>query len=94
MKAKSLLALLPAVCLCWPATLRPAPQSQPEAPSPIASGSIAGVLKDPTGAVVAAAEVAVKNLSTGVSISQETNLAGRFAFDRLPACLLYTSRCV
>ena len=85
MKAKSLLALLPAVCLCWPATLRPAPQSQPEAPSPIASGSIAGVLKDPTGAVVAAAEVAVKNLSTGVSISQETNLAGRFAFDRLPA---------
>jgi hypothetical protein len=53
MKAKLLLALLPAVCLCGPAHSIRAQQS----PEAVATGRIAGVLRDPSGAVVDNAKV-------------------------------------
>jgi iron complex outermembrane receptor protein len=81
MKAKLLLALLPAVCLCGPAHSIRAQQS----PEAVATGRIAGVLRDPTGAVVPGAKVEVKSQATGFMKSVTTNLAGRFAIDGLPA---------
>jgi len=83
MKAKLLLALLAAVCLCGPASPAHAQQSPVATPPPIATGSLAGVLEDPLGAVVPAAKVDVKYLASGLTRSQQTNSAGRFAFDAL-----------
>ena len=80
MNAKLLLALLPAVCLCGPAHSIRAQQS----PGDVATGRIAGVLRDPTGAVVPGAKVEVKSQANGISKSLATSLAGRFAFDGLP----------
>lgn len=80
MRAKLLLALLPAVCLCGPATSICSQQSA----EAIATGRIAGVLRDPTGAVVPGAKVEVKSQATGNTKSFTTSLAGRFAFDGLP----------
>jgi iron complex outermembrane receptor protein len=92
MKAKLLLALLPAASLCWPAMSIHAQISQSEAASaqsqsgensPHATGRIAGVLKDPSGAVVQGANILVRNLATGMSESRVTDQLGRFAFDGL-----------
>lgn len=101
MKAKFVLAFLPAVCLSWPATaihaqrtlVAPASaapastQSRPAADSPLATGRIAGILKDPSGAAVQGATIDVVNLASGLRKSQATNLEGRFAFDALPVGL-------
>jgi iron complex outermembrane receptor protein len=84
MKAMLLLALLPAVCLCGPAYLTYAQLSSNKAVTPIATGRIAGVLKDPSGAVVPGARIEVTNLASKVRRTLVTNLAGRFSFDRLP----------
>jgi iron complex outermembrane receptor protein len=81
MKAKLLLALLPAVCLCGPAYSIRA-QHNPES---VATGRIAGVLTDPAGAVVPGAKVEFRSQATGFTKSLTTNLAGRFAFDGLAA---------
>ena len=81
MKAKLLLALLPVVCLCVPAHSIRAQQSL----EIVATGRIAGVLHDPTGAVVPGAKVEVRSRATGFTKSLTTNLAGRFAFDGLVA---------
>jgi hypothetical protein len=54
-------------------------------PETVATGRIAGVLRDPTGAVVPGAKVEVKSLASGFSKFVTTNRAGRFAFDGLPA---------
>jgi len=94
-----LLALLPAVCLCWPATLihahsgsgatsiaEPASgASQTVAASPQASSRIAGVLKDPSGAVVPGARIEIKNTVSGFHRSIISNSEGRFDFEYLPA---------
>jgi iron complex outermembrane receptor protein len=99
MKAKLVLALLPAVCLCWQATSTHAQnssaatasaepvstESQSVAESPHASGRIAGVLKDPSGAVVSGARVGLENSVSGFHQSIMTNVEGRFAFENLPA---------
>jgi iron complex outermembrane receptor protein len=85
MKAKLLLALLPAVCLCGPAQLTYAQPNPNGAVTPVATGRIAGVVKDPTGAVVPGANVEVRNLAMGVRKSLVTNLTGRFVLDGLPA---------
>jgi iron complex outermembrane receptor protein len=85
MKAKALLALLPAVCLCWPALKIHAQQNPDVAVSTVATGRITGVLTDPTGAVVAGAKVEVTDVASGFRISATTNLAGRFAVDGLSA---------
>jgi hypothetical protein len=87
MKAKLLLALLPAVCLCGPAYLTYAQLSTNEAITPIATGRIVGVLKDPSGAVVPGARIEVTNLALKVRKTLVTNLAGRFTFNKLPAGL-------
>jgi iron complex outermembrane receptor protein len=85
MKAKLLLALLPVICLCGSATLISAQPSPEIAAKPVATGRIAGAVTDPTGAVVPRAKVEVKSLTSGARKSSLTNLAGRFAFDGLPA---------
>jgi iron complex outermembrane receptor protein len=94
-----LLALLPAACLCWPATpihaqnsaagaiiAEPASgQSQAVAESPRESGRIAGVLKDPFGAVVPGARIEIWNSVSGFHRSIMTNGEGRFVFGDLLA---------
>jgi iron complex outermembrane receptor protein len=85
MKAKFQLAFLPAVCLCGPAMIFHA-QSNPAAirESPSATGSVSGVLKDPSGAVVPGAKVEIKNLAAQLSKSATTSPTGRWAFRGLP----------
>jgi iron complex outermembrane receptor protein len=99
MKARLLLALLPAVCLCWQAApadaqesshsiavaVSSSPPSRPEPASTDATGRITGVLKDPTGAVVSGARVEIENPVNGFHQSTMTNNEGRFVFERLPA---------
>jgi iron complex outermembrane receptor protein len=87
MKCKLLLALLPAVCLCWQASLIHAQQaSSPGVTSgSIATGAIAGVLKDPSGAVVPGARIEVRNLASGARRSLVTDLRGRFVCQGLAA---------
>jgi iron complex outermembrane receptor protein len=81
MKCKLLLALLPAVCFCWPAYLNCAQQGGGAANAPMATGSIAGVLKDPSGAVVPGARIEARNLSQGATRSLRTGPQGRFVFE-------------
>jgi iron complex outermembrane receptor protein len=85
MKAKLLLALLPTVCLYGPEYSIRAQHSPEVAANTVATGRIAGVLTDPTGAVVPGAKVEVRSKTSGVTKTIVTSLAGRFAFDGLPA---------
>jgi len=85
MKTKFWLVLLPAVCLCRQTTYAYAQQDPGSTTIPHATGRIAGVLKDPSGAVVPGATVEVRNPATGFKKSAATNSAGRFGFDGLPA---------
>ncbi|MGA2889305.1 MAG: TonB-dependent receptor [Terracidiphilus sp.] len=85
MQAKLLLALLPAVCLCAPATLFHAQQTLDDSETSLATGRIAGVLTDPSGAVVVGAKVELKNIASKFTESAVTNLAGRFIFDGISA---------
>jgi iron complex outermembrane receptor protein len=83
MNAKLLLALLPAVCLCGPTHSSYAQTTSAAAATLIATGRIAGVVKDPSGAVVPGAKVEVRYLASGVRRSVATNLAGHYVFDGL-----------
>ncbi len=83
MQAKLLLALLPAVCLCWTTHLTYAQQSTRAALSLNATGRIAGVLKDATGAVVPQAKIEMRNIASEVKVLLATNHAGGYAFDGL-----------
>ena len=85
MKAKWLLPLLPAVCLCGTANLIHAQQRPDSAEGPAATGRIAGVLKDPAGAVVPGARIEVKSLAARYKKSMETDQQGRFVFSQVPA---------
>ena len=85
MKAKALLALLPTACLCWPAHPIHAQQNPDIAAISVSTGRIAGVLTDPTGAVIAGARVEVANIASGFRKSALTNLFGRFVGDNLSA---------
>jgi iron complex outermembrane receptor protein len=85
MQFRLLLALLPAVCLCWQTNLIHAQQSPSAAETPVATGRIAGVLKDPSGAVVPGGKIEVRNLASGWKRSLATDRQGRFAFDEVPA---------
>src|SRR5579875_785860 len=49
----------------------------------VTSGNIAGVVKDPTGAVIPNASIAVKSESTGVTINAKTNAAGEYLVKNL-----------
>src|SRR5271157_5420576 len=53
--------------------------------SPNATGRIAGVLKDPSGAVVPGGKIEVTNLASGIKRSLATDRQGRFTFDEVPA---------
>jgi iron complex outermembrane receptor protein len=94
MKCKLLLALLPAVCLCVQTRLTYAQQSSAPGAAgsvsvtesrPATTGRIAGVLKDPSGAVVPGAKIDVRNSSSGLAQSLRTNAQGRFACEGIPA---------
>ena len=84
MKTKLLLALLPAVCLCWQTHSIQAQQRPAASESPIATGRIAGVLKDPSGAVIQGARVEVRNLVSGFVRTLITSPEGSFDFEGLP----------
>jgi len=85
MQAKWLLALLPAICLCGPVSRGHAQQSSNDSAVSTTTGSIAGVLNDPIGAVVPRAQVEVKNLASGLTRSQQTSQTGAFLFDGMAA---------
>jgi iron complex outermembrane receptor protein len=99
MKAKLLLALLPAACLCWPTTPAYAQNGQgtgtsaqsssalshPEPDGAHPTGRIVGVLKDPSGAVIAGASIELKNPVARVHRVVATDGEGRFAFEDIPA---------
>jgi iron complex outermembrane receptor protein len=84
MQAKLLLALLPAVYLCWPARSIHAQQSPNAAATSAATGRIVGVLTDPVGARIPGARIELRNRVTGLERSLWTDQEGRFVFDSLP----------
>jgi iron complex outermembrane receptor protein len=84
MKARLLLALLPAVCLCGPAYSIHALQSPVSGSSSVATGRITGILKDPSGALVPGAKIELRSLLPGFWRSTETDQRGRFIFNLLP----------
>ncbi len=49
------------------------------------TGQILGTLKDPTGAIVQAGRVELKNLDSGLALSTVTDQAGRYVFESVPA---------
>ncbi|MGA2277971.1 MAG: TonB-dependent receptor [Terracidiphilus sp.] len=85
MKTKFLLALLPAVCLCWQTNIIHAQQIPNTDVIPAITGRIVGVLKDPSGAVVPNAKVELKTIITRVKRSTKTDYQGRFVFSELSA---------
>jgi hypothetical protein len=56
----------------------------PSASAQSAGGSISGTVKDPSGAVIAAAQVSALNRGTGASQTTQTNAEGFYAFPSLP----------
>ncbi len=48
------------------------------------TGRIAGVLKDPSGAVVPGGQIAIRNLDSNVARSTVTDQQGRYVFDSVP----------
>jgi iron complex outermembrane receptor protein len=85
MKCKLLLALLPVVCLCGQTNMIHAQQSPGAVTNSAATGSIAGVLKDPSGAVVPGANIEVQSLAHGVKRIAKTDSQGCFFVSELPA---------
>ncbi len=96
MKAKFLLALLPVVCLSWAAMSIHAQSNSSAGRAPAqgprqtvddqqSTGRIAGVLKDPSGAVVEGATVEIESLESHLRRSIVTDAEGRFDFNGLPA---------
>ena len=86
MKAKFLLAFLPAVCLCGPAMMMHAQSvSAAVADSPNATGSVAGVLKDPSGAVIAGAKIEISNSAAHFEKTARSDREGHFVVPAVPA---------
>ena len=50
-----------------------------------ATGRIAGVLQDPSGALVPGGRITIKNLESGATRSTNTDPQGRYVFDAVPA---------
>ena len=50
-----------------------------------AAGRIAGVIKDPSGALVPGGQITIKNLDSGAAKSTTTDQQGRYVFDAVPA---------
>jgi hypothetical protein len=48
------------------------------------TGRIAGVLKDPSGAVVPGGQINIRNLDSGVARSTTTDRQGRYVFEAVP----------
>ncbi|MFZ1086814.1 MAG: TonB-dependent receptor [Terracidiphilus sp.] len=84
MKAKLLLAILPAACLCGPAQLSYAQRATIAVESSSPTGRIAGAVKDPSGAVLPGANIEISNISLSIKQSSASNAEGQFGFDHLP----------
>jgi iron complex outermembrane receptor protein len=54
-------------------------------PAETETGRIAGVLKDPSGALVPGGQISLKNLDSGNTQSTKTDQQGRYVFDAVPA---------
>jgi iron complex outermembrane receptor protein len=78
-------ALLAAASLLGQASPAPAQVSGATSIQPDESGRIAGVLKDPSGAVLAGAQVEVRNLASGFKQARVTDSSGHFEFVSLPS---------
>jgi len=85
MNSKLLLALLPAVYLCWQTNTIHAQQSPNTETIPVVTGRITGVLKDPSGAVVPNAKIELSSPTSRFKRSTETDQQGRFVFSEVPA---------
>ena len=83
MKSKLLLALLPAVCLFWQTNTIHAQQSA--VLSPASTGSVAGVLKDPSGAVIHGARVELRSTIRDFHLTRISDHLGHFSFVSVPA---------
>lgn len=78
-----LTVLLSVVCLCGLMPGAFAQQGAVARPN-IAEGGIAGVLKDPSGAVVAGARIEVRRIGGGFDRSTQSGPQGRFTFAAIP----------
>ena len=83
MKSKLLLALLPAVCLYWQTNTIHAQQSA--VLSPASTGSVVGVLKDPSGAVIHGAHVELRSTIGDFHQTRISDHLGHFSFVSVPA---------
>src|SRR5450432_1512824 len=54
-------------------------------PAQTPAGRIAGVLNDPSGAVVPGGQISIRNLDSGAAKSTTTDQQGRYTFDPVPA---------
>ena len=50
----------------------------------IATTSLRGVVKDPSGAVVPNAKISITSLATGQTLSTTSNAAGEYSFTQVP----------
>jgi iron complex outermembrane receptor protein len=56
----------------------------PQALAQLSNGRIAGVLKDPSGAVIPGGEISITQPDSGAQLSTSTDSQGQYAFDSLP----------
>ena len=82
MKSKLLLALLPAVCLWWQTNTIHAQESAVLSPTSI--GSVAGVLKDPSGAVIPGARVELRSTIGDFHQTRISDHFGHYSFVSVP----------
>ena len=82
MRSKLWMAIT-AACMIAPAHVVPAQQSSVSASSP--AGSVVGVLKDPSGAVIAGARLELRSLNSNLREAGTSDRSGHFSFGSLPA---------
>lgn len=78
----TLWAAIVAACILTPALFAPA--QQPATPASISTGSVAGVLKDPSGAVISGARVELRSTATSFHETRISDGRGHFSFLSVP----------
>ena len=73
------------LCLILPTLLEAQAFDSQPASAPISTGSLAGVVRDPSGLVVTGATIEVRNPATGFERTTVTDPQGRFLVRALPA---------
>ena len=85
MRCKWWTAILAAACLCWQAMPMPAQQAPGTGEAIAGTGSVGGVLKDQSGAVIVGAKVELRGAVSELSRILLTDQQGHFVFNSLPA---------